>query len=107
MKPFRIRTTPVAHDARQLHQIIVDGQVIRSQLSPYGEGEAELYVKEHLEGPISAPVSNGRWHNAQRLADLSRARAGGVASRRAGPGRPKGSTNKPKGDFNDVSYEDD
>lgn len=54
---FEIRTRKVPGAPYTTHSIIVDGQVIRSQLGPYSVGEAESIVRAHL-APIPSRTDN-------------------------------------------------
>lgn len=53
---YRVDSSPLAGAPYRVHTItLADGRVVRSQLSPYGAGEAEQHVRDYLLAAVAPP----------------------------------------------------
>lgn len=100
---FRIRETTAPQHGRRSFDIILTShagveQCIRSQLAPYGPGEAERIVEEYLYPLRSFDATEGRYATSQRLVQES------IRTRR---GRPRKDAVQPsKGDESNGNEDD-
>lgn len=77
---YRVDSAPLPGSLYRVHTItLADGRVVRSQLSPYGAGEAEQHVRDYLLATSAPPAPLPVF-----------TRGSGKPTRAASPGRPKG-----------------